>query len=71
MKFAIAERRVECRGDHYIAPNATVIGSVVLEHDVSVWFNAVVRGDNELDHHRRRAPTSRTARCCTPTPAFR
>ena len=26
MKFAIAERRVECRGNHYIAPNATVIG---------------------------------------------
>jgi carbonic anhydrase/acetyltransferase-like protein (isoleucine patch superfamily) len=48
MKFAIAERRVECRGDHYIAPNATVIGSVVLEQDASVWFNAVVRGDNDL-----------------------
>ena len=48
MKFAIAERRVECRGDHYIAPNATVIGSVVLEPDASVWFNAVVRGDNDL-----------------------
>jgi len=48
MKFAIAERRVECRGDHYIAPNATVIGSVVLEQDASVWFNAVIRGDNDL-----------------------
>ena len=48
MKFAIAERRVECRGDHYIAPNAVVIGSVVLEQDASVWFNAVVRGDNDL-----------------------
>ncbi len=48
MKFAIAERRVECRGDHYIAPNATVIGSVVLEEDASVWFGAVVRGDNDL-----------------------
>lgn len=39
---------MECRGDHYIAPNATVIGAVVLEHEVSVWFNAVVRGDNDL-----------------------
>jgi carbonic anhydrase/acetyltransferase-like protein (isoleucine patch superfamily) len=48
VKFAIAERRVECRGDHYIAPNATVIGSVVLEQDASVWFGAVVRGDNDL-----------------------
>jgi carbonic anhydrase/acetyltransferase-like protein (isoleucine patch superfamily) len=48
MKFVIAERRVECRGDHYIAPSATVIGSVILEQDASVWFNAVVRGDNDL-----------------------
>jgi carbonic anhydrase/acetyltransferase-like protein (isoleucine patch superfamily) len=48
MKFAIAERRVECRGDYYIAPNATVIGSVVLEPDTSVWFNAVLRGDNDV-----------------------
>ena len=48
MKFALGERRVECRGDHYIAPNATVIGSVVLEQDASVWFNAVIRGDNDL-----------------------
>ena len=48
MKFVLGERRVECRGDHYIAPNATVIGSVVLEQDASVWFNAVVRADNDL-----------------------
>ncbi|RKZ35548.1 MAG: gamma carbonic anhydrase family protein [Gammaproteobacteria bacterium] len=33
--------------EHYIAPNATVIGSVVLQDRVSVWFNAVLRGDNE------------------------
>ena len=47
MKFQLGERRVECRGEHYIAHNATVIGSVVLDHEVSVWFNAVIRGDNE------------------------
>jgi carbonic anhydrase/acetyltransferase-like protein (isoleucine patch superfamily) len=47
LKYALGERRVECRGEHYIAPNATVIGSVVLESEVSVWFNAVVRGDND------------------------
>jgi carbonic anhydrase/acetyltransferase-like protein (isoleucine patch superfamily) len=39
---------VECRGEHYIAPNATVIGSVVLESEASVWFNAVLRGDNDV-----------------------
>lgn len=48
MKYQYAERRVECRGETYIAENATVIGSVILEHLASVWFNAVVRGDNDL-----------------------
>ncbi len=33
--------------DYYIAPNASVIGSVAIEHQASVWFNAVVRGDDE------------------------
>ncbi|WP_414827495.1 gamma carbonic anhydrase family protein [Alteromonas sp. H39] len=31
--------------DVYIAPGAHVIGDVVLKDNVSVWFNAVVRGD--------------------------
>ena len=34
-------------GDIYIAPGACVIGDVVLEGGASVWFNAVLRGDNE------------------------
>lgn len=31
--------------DCYLADNATVIGSVVMGDNCSVWFNAVVRGD--------------------------
>ena len=31
----------------YIAPNATVIGDVVLAENASVWFGATLRGDNE------------------------
>ena len=46
MKYSLGERRIECRGDYFIAHNATVIGAVVLENDASVWFNTVVRGDN-------------------------
>ena len=30
----------------YIAPNATVVGEVTLEKDVSVWYGAVLRGDS-------------------------
>jgi carbonic anhydrase/acetyltransferase-like protein (isoleucine patch superfamily) len=48
MLYSIGERHVEIRGDTWVAPNATVIGSVVLENDSSVWFNAVLRGDNDL-----------------------
>jgi carbonic anhydrase/acetyltransferase-like protein (isoleucine patch superfamily) len=29
----------------FIAPNATLVGDVVMGDDCSVWFNAVVRGD--------------------------
>jgi carbonic anhydrase/acetyltransferase-like protein (isoleucine patch superfamily) len=31
----------------YIAPNATVIGNVVLAENTSVWFGATLRGDND------------------------
>ncbi len=34
-------------GRYWIAPNATVIGNVVLHEDVGIWFGAVLRGDNE------------------------
>lgn len=29
----------------FLAPNATVVGDVVMGDDCSIWFNAVVRGD--------------------------
>jgi carbonic anhydrase/acetyltransferase-like protein (isoleucine patch superfamily) len=35
-------------GQYWIAPSASVIGKVKLERFASVWFGAVIRGDNEL-----------------------
>ena len=32
----------------WVAPNATVVGKVTLARDSSIWFGAVLRGDNEL-----------------------
>jgi len=29
----------------FIAPNATIVGDVIMGDDCSVWFNAVLRGD--------------------------
>ncbi len=34
-------------GRFWIAPDAHVIGRVILAEDVGVWFGAVLRGDNE------------------------
>jgi carbonic anhydrase/acetyltransferase-like protein (isoleucine patch superfamily) len=46
--YALGEDRVELRGSHhFVAPDATLIGRVVLEHEASVWFKTVIRGDND------------------------
>jgi carbonic anhydrase/acetyltransferase-like protein (isoleucine patch superfamily) len=48
MMYALGDRAPVLEGDgHYIAPNATLIGSVRLRPLVSVWFNCVLRGDND------------------------
>lgn len=36
-------------GEEYgISPNTSVIGRVIIKNNASVWFGAVLRGDNEL-----------------------
>jgi len=37
-------------GRYWVAPNAVVIGKVILEDDASVWFGSILRGDNEPIH---------------------
>lgn len=45
---ALGERAPVLEGSgHYVANNATVIGSVRLKDQSSVWFNCVLRGDND------------------------
>ena len=39
--------RPETEGDHWIADTASVMGRVILKRNASVWFNAVLRGDND------------------------
>lgn len=34
-------------GDFWIAPNAQVMGNVIIEAGVGIWFGTVLRGDNE------------------------
>lgn len=47
MIYSLAEVKVVTEGEYWVAENATVIGNVILKDKVSVWFNAVLRGDNE------------------------
>jgi carbonic anhydrase/acetyltransferase-like protein (isoleucine patch superfamily) len=49
MIFSLGERRLKAAGDDYfVAPTASVIGSVELGHEASVWFGAVLRADHDV-----------------------
>ena len=49
MLYSLGKNKVDIAGENYfVAPSADVIGNVRLENNASVWFNAVIRGDNEL-----------------------
>jgi carbonic anhydrase/acetyltransferase-like protein (isoleucine patch superfamily) len=38
---------IPASGNYYVAPGARIIGNVTLAEEVGIWFNAVLRGDNE------------------------
>ena len=47
--YSLGEARpnLPADGEYWIAPNATLIGRVTLKRNVSIWFGAILRGDNE------------------------
>jgi carbonic anhydrase/acetyltransferase-like protein (isoleucine patch superfamily) len=47
--YALADAEPKTPGDgkFWVAPDAQVMGRVVLEEGASVWYGAVVRGDND------------------------
>ncbi len=48
MLYTLDGQAVETEGeDWWVAPSAALIGRVILKRNASVWFNAVLRGDNE------------------------
>ena len=48
MLYNLGENSVQTHGEHYfVAPTAAVIGKVILGKDSSIWFNSVLRGDND------------------------
>jgi carbonic anhydrase/acetyltransferase-like protein (isoleucine patch superfamily) len=48
MFYRIEDRTPEKKEGVFVAENATVIGSCVLCEQSSIWFNAVLRGDNDV-----------------------
>ena len=50
MFYDLEDKKPKNSGENWVAPNATIIGDVTLEKNSSVWFNAVIRGDNENIH---------------------
>lgn len=50
MLYSLANRRPTLIGEHFIAPDAAIIGSVTLETDVTVWFNVTIRADKDTIH---------------------
>ena len=48
MIATLGDRVPEFVGENqFIAPNATIVGTVRLRANTSIWFNAVLRGDTE------------------------
>jgi hypothetical protein len=45
--YRLADSAPTIAASAYIAPTATIIGRVVLQDHASVWFGAILRGDNE------------------------
>ena len=45
--YALADKHPQLGQNSWVADNATVIGDVRLGDDASVWWNAVLRGDND------------------------
>ena len=41
----VEEKHPQFGNNCFIAPNATIVGDVIMGDNCSIWFNAVVRGD--------------------------
>jgi len=46
--YSLAGTQPQIAADAYVAPGATVIGNVVMQPRSSVWFGAILRGDNDV-----------------------
>ena len=45
--YQLGDKHPQLAASAWVADSAQVIGDVRLEADVSIWFNTVLRGDND------------------------
>ena len=46
--YSLGDKRVELLGEHhYIAHDATLVGAITLEADANIWFQVVIRAEND------------------------
>jgi carbonic anhydrase/acetyltransferase-like protein (isoleucine patch superfamily) len=43
--LSVLDKKPQLGNECFIAPNATIVGDVIMGNECSVWFNAVIRGD--------------------------
>ena len=48
MIYQLDDRKPTLEGDCFVAPNAAVIGSVVMKRNANVWWSVTIRGDNDV-----------------------
>jgi len=46
--YKLGDKQPSISSNYYIAPGAAVLGDIRIGEDVSIWFNAVLRGDNDF-----------------------
>jgi len=47
MLYSIGQRHIDAHANSFVAPGAVLIGSIRLESEASIWFGAILRGDND------------------------
>ena len=47
MIYSLGTFTPQLEGNNYVAANATVVGNVILGRNANVWWNVVIRGDND------------------------
>jgi carbonic anhydrase/acetyltransferase-like protein (isoleucine patch superfamily) len=47
MLYALGDRAPLIRGQYFVAPGCQIVGSVDIGNNVNIWFNTVIRADND------------------------